>query len=163
MSKEIKRNYWSRFCKSFNVANQYRPIRLTVTGENIDRELRRPGPFLGLSLTKTGRQVNGLQIITAAPQPDNIAHPLVTLELPSQLEVEQDDLGRDRFLKITADDGVEATLEIMGDRDTDQPRRLVEKVAYFLYEHRGRTHGDDLGDWYIAEQRVHEVEQNFIR
>ena len=36
--------------------------------------------------------------------------------------------------------------------DEDQTR--VEKLAYGLYDHRGRKDGHDLEDWFTAERQI---------
>ena len=37
---------------------------------------------------------------------------------------------------------------------TEEMHFLIEKKAYEIYAGRGYTHGDDLNDWYQAEEMV---------
>nr|MBN2277609.1 DUF2934 domain-containing protein [candidate division Zixibacteria bacterium] len=76
--------------------------------------------------------------------------------------VETDDHGFDARLKVKTKDGTEATIDLNGGVSTNQGRQLVEKVAYSLYERRGYTNGNDLGDWLEAEHKVREAEDMFV-
>ena len=41
-------------------------------------------------------------------------------------------------------------------------RSLVQQVAYSIYERRGYTDGNDMGDWFEAEQKVRQAEKQLI-
>jgi len=158
MKNEVKRNSWSRFFKKFNSANQFRRTELTLryTGDKADSISM--GPFLGLAVTKKGRLIDGIQFLNGGWNVENVAEPAVTINEPSQIWLEKDQDGHDCRLQIRSKDGTEAWLELNGEPQSDQQMKLVEKVAYSMFEQRGYSHGNDMGDWYEAEQRVKETE-----
>lgn len=158
MSNEIKRNYWSRFFRKFNSANQYRPTELNVriAGKNTARV--EMGPFMGVMLCKKGRAIDGVQFLTGNWNPDSVVEPVVTVKEPAKIWLEKDKNGNDNRLRVRAKDGTEASLEMHGDREPQLERMLVEKVAYSMFENRGCGHGNDLNDWLEAENRVRQYE-----
>jgi hypothetical protein len=163
MENEIKRNNWSRFFKKFNSANQFRGTELSVTGPGTKIDKVPMGPFLGVTLSKNGRFIDGIQFLSGSWNIDAVAEPATTIRDPKQVWLEKDDDGHDLRLRIRSKDGIEARLKLLGEPQFEQKRNLVEKVAYSMYEHRGRRHGDDMGDWYEAEKRVENTESQLTR
>ena len=158
MTSEIKRNYWSRFCKKFNSANQYRPAVANISPDTGKTRKVRLQPFLGLSLSKKGRVIDGLQLITGCADPQTIAVPGLTIKEPEKIFLEKNENGIDARLKIQSKDGTEIQLELDGSREPMQAASLVEKLAYSIFEKRGHNPGDDKDDWFEAERRVRSVE-----
>jgi hypothetical protein len=158
MANEIKRNYWSRFFRKFNNANQYRQTELSVRIAGKNTAKVEMGPFLGVTLSKKGRVIDGVQFLTGNWNPDSVVEPVVTVREPSNIWLEKDKKGHDNRLRVRAKDGTEASLELRGEKEPKQERMLVEKVAYSMFEHRGCCHGNDLNDWLEAENRVKQYE-----
>lgn len=163
MKSEIKRNNWSRFLKKFNSDNQFRRTELNVRYPGDKADSIRMGPFLGLVLTKKGRFIDGVQFLNGGWNAEKVAEPAVTIKEPSHIWLERNKEGQDRQLRIRAKDGSEVQLELMGEPQFDQQRHLIEKVAYSMFERRGCCHGNDMGDWYEAEQRIKQIEMELTR
>lgn len=158
MDQEIKRNGWSRFCKKFNTANQYRRTQLTVRRRNEDTRSLIMSPFMGIAMRKDGRVIDAIEFYVGRSNPDKIAEPMLVLANPEKIWVQATMDGRDGRLHITAKDGTEVRLELSGEPEAQQARALVEKVAYGIFQHRGQTPGNDWSDWFEAEQKVRQAE-----
>ena len=163
MADEIKKTDWLHFCKSFNAANQYRPNKLIVKGKNKDVSSMSLVPFMGMSLSKKGRTIGALQMCAGRAHSEAIAEPVMTIKEPERIFVEKDKRGIDTRLRVWSKDGTEVSLELTGDKETDQFQRLVEEVAYFLFEHRGHASGQEMGDWFEAERLVRHAEKDLIK
>jgi hypothetical protein len=163
MSDEIKRNNWSRFLKRFNSANQFRPTELTIKRNGEETAGIPMSPFMGVALHKKGRFIDGVQFFTGKWNPDTVAEPVITIDKPSQIWIEKDQDGCDNRLRVRSNDGTEARLKMQGEKQPEQERWLVEKVAYSMYEHRGCRHGDHEDDWLEAEHRVKQAEMHLIK
>jgi hypothetical protein len=163
MDKEIRRNDWSRFCKKFNADNQYRPTKISVKRRSQGATDMEMSPFMGIALSKKGRFIDGVRFYTGRWNPENIAEPIMTITDPASMKIEKDKTGRDVRLRIRGKDGTEAMLELMGDKNDDQMRGFVEKIAYAMYERRGYMPGNDWDDWFEAEHKVHEAETQLIK
>ncbi|MCK5125687.1 MAG: DUF2934 domain-containing protein [candidate division Zixibacteria bacterium] len=159
MAKEIKRNNWSRFCKRFSSANQYRRTTLQTRG-SADKGSVSVEPFMGVALSKKGRLIDGIQFFSGNYNPDKVVEPVMTIHDPEKIFLDKDDKGRDRNLNIKLKDGTEVTLEISGEPEPDRPKYLTEKIAYSMFENRGYKIGHDLGDWLDAENRVKQAESS---
>lgn len=163
MTDEIKRNTWSRFCKRFNAGNLYRHTRLRVKqGDKTPGSLSLT-PFMGVTLTRRGRFIDGIQILTAGWDADQIVEPILTINEPEKIWRQKGKTGSDEGLRIRAKDGTEVELVLTGEPEPHQPVNLVEKVAYSLYERRGYAPGQDIADWLEAEQKVRRTEQYLTR
>lgn len=162
MTKEIKRNTWSKFCKQFSTANQFRPtsIQIKQKGRGNNTQMS-TYPFLGVTLEKKGRLIDGISLHTGSWNPDELGVPTISIKQPDKLMIETTRDGLDSRLVVMSKDGTEARIELNGERDDGQYWHYVEKVAYSLYERRGYTPGNDQGDWYEAERKVKEVESQF--
>jgi len=165
MSTEIRRNIWAKFFRQFNAANQYRQAEISVVGRNKkERKTIALGdrPFLGMTLAKKGRLIDGVQMCTANENPDQLTEPIVTVKDPARIMLEKDDEGRDKALTVVSKDGTTAKIEL-GNYDEQLPANLVRKVAYQMYMRRGINEGNAQDDWYTAEKKVKETELDFVR
>jgi hypothetical protein len=158
MANQIKRNYWSRFFKKFNSANQYRRAKLTLTQDGRENGPTSIGPFMGLALHKKGRLIDGVQFLSGDWDINSVAKPVVTVREPENIWLEKDEHGRDSYLRVQSADGTEIRLDLEGEKQQEQERYLVEKIAYSMFERRGYGHGNDMGDWFEAERRVRQTE-----
>jgi hypothetical protein len=158
MANEIKRNYWSRFFKKFNSANQYRRARLSILQSGSQADPIPMGPFMGLTIRRKGRLIDGVQFLTGGWNDNSVVEPVMTISKPLTIWLEKDKDGCDLHLRVKSGDGTEACLDLEGERQAEQERHLVEKVAYSMYESRGHDHGNDLGDWLEAERWVRQTE-----
>jgi hypothetical protein len=163
MKKEIRRNQWSRFCRQFSARNQYRPARLRVqSGGQQEQVTDETVPFLGMDVEKKGRLIDGIRIVGLGHDADALAHPLMSLKQPSEVLVESDKTGVDKRLVITAKDGSRATVDLTEGADPEIKQRLVERIAYSIYEKSGGSHGHDINHWLEAENRVVSTEKAFV-
>ncbi len=163
MDKEIRRNDWSRFCKKFNVDNQFRPTTMSVKRRSEGTAAMEMSPFMGIALSKKGRLIDGVRFYAGRWDPEKVADPVMTVTEPASMKVEKDKDGRDVRLRIRGKDGTEVQLELMGDKNDSQTRAFIEKVAYAMYERRGYTPGNDWNDWFEAEHKVHEVKTQLTK
>ncbi len=160
MTKEIKRNTWSKFFKKFSDNNRFRKINVSVKqNDNYEDWKTFEVPFMGMMLEKKGRLIDGLQLFSGWWDGDQVARPLYSFKSPDKIILEKNENGDDWRLMLWTSDGVEASIELMGVKNPDW---VVEKVAYSLYERRGYTHGQDANDWFEAERRVHEAEETLV-
>ncbi|MCX6827491.1 MAG: DUF2934 domain-containing protein [candidate division Zixibacteria bacterium] len=164
MVKEINKTGWAKFCKEFSATNQYRQANVSI----VDKKQKENGlvnnlSFMGLGLAKKGRLISGLELFAGRWDPAKITEPVLSIKEPAKVMLETDDKGNDRRLRVLTKDGIEARIELYGEKHPWQSRVLVEKVAYSLYERRGYTPGNDRGDWYKAEKIVKEAERQFAK
>jgi Protein of unknown function (DUF2934) len=157
MVKEISRSSWSKFCKNFSATNQYRLANVSI----IDRSKGESRLFnelalLGIGLEKKGKTIDGVQLFAGRWDPEKMLEPVMSIKQPTKIVVDQDDRGFDRMLRVQAKDGTEARIELYGEKN---PEKLVEKVAYSIFEKRGYAYGDDMHDWLEAEKIVREAEE----
>lgn len=163
MIKEIKRNVWSKFCKNFSSDNQYRWMSVYHADKWHDEgNSIAYSPFIGLSIEKKGRLIDGIRLFAGWSDPEQITHPVITIKEPEKVTVEKDSDGQDQRLIIKSKAGHETTIDLTGTKDFWQQHEFVEKIAYSLYERRGYRHGDDWGDWLKAENLVKQAEEQFV-
>jgi len=163
MTKEIKRNTWSKFCRQFSTANRYRKTNIIVSNKGHKNEIKAiTYPFLGMSLMKKGRMIDGIQLYTGSWDANKITEPVAALKAPAKVVLEKDNDGRDKQLTIETSDGLKANIEMTDENGGDQYYSYIEKIAYSLYETRGYNPGNDQEDWYEAERRVKETEAEFV-
>jgi len=163
MVREIKRNTWAGFCKKFSSANQYRRIfiRASDYAGHDDSTVGEVSLF-GITLEKKGRLIDGIQLLSAWEDPEVAARPLMSIKQPTKMLLEKDDQGNDNRLTVMSRDGKQTVIEMTGERNPERERQMVARVAYGLYERRGRSHGSDMNDWLEAEQKVREAERVFV-
>ena len=163
MTMEIKRKTWSQFCKKFNATNQYRTANVSLKSRaHRAVDMDRDTPFMGISIAKKGRLIDGIQVFTGKFDPDRLTEPTLTITQPEKIVIEQSN-GNDSRLIIRGKDGTEASLVLSGERDDNQFRSFVEKVAYTIYERRGHSTGHDFDDWLEAEKKIKEAELQLTR
>ena len=158
MAQEIKKTDWLRFCKKFNAANLYRFTTLNIKTKQGGETTQTLPPFMGITVSRKGKTIDGLQFLAGVPDADRIIHPAATVPQPDKLYLEKDQAGNDSRLFVRAKDGSDIRLELIGENKMDQERCLIEQVAYSLFERLGYTPGNDVGDWVEAEQKVKEAE-----
>ncbi|MEW5993871.1 MAG: DUF2934 domain-containing protein [Candidatus Zixiibacteriota bacterium] len=164
MGMEIKRNSWVQFCKKFNASNQLRPATVSIAHKGEDAVgTHENTPFMGLTLTKKGRLIDGIELFAGSFDPDHLVKPIATVKEPSRIVLEKRTDGTDDRLVIEGKDGTVASVALTDTNVPDQRQAFVEKVAYSMYERRGHTHGNDVNDWLEAERRVTETELQFVK
>ena len=157
---EIKRNYWSRFCRKFSETNQYRPATVRIKQRRgSEVEMYSGAPLVGVAVGKKGRSIDSIDIFAGHSDPDRVTSPAISLRQPVSIRAERDEGGNDLKLHIESQDGTRATVVLSGDRSDLSIRNLVERVAYSMYERRGYQHGRDIEDWTEAERRIRQAEQ----
>ena len=163
MATEIKRSNWARFCRRFNTSNRYRraSVSLKQKGRGEIR-LNDASAFMGITITKKGRFIDGIDLFTAQPDPDQLTHPAVSIKQPTRITVEEAGQGSSSVILIHGQDGTIARVDLSGQPDPDQHQTMVEKLAYSYYERRGRTGGQDVDDWLEAERKVQAIEEQMV-
>lgn len=159
MSKEIKRNDWSRFCRKFNQEHQHRSVNINVE-KNGKKSVITSRPFVGLAISKKGRLIDGLKLCTLSNNPETLYEPSAVIKDPESIKLIKDDHGFDARLVIESKDGTTTRVELNGKSDREAG---IRQVAYSLFERRGKTNGSDRQDWIEAEKRLSELEQEFTR
>lgn len=159
MSKEIKRNDWSRFFKQFNQNHQHCSINISLE-KNGKNSVINGRPFIGLALSKKGRVVNGVELCTLSNDPEKLYEPTAVIKNPESIKLLKDEHGFDAHLVIESKDGTTAHVELNGGSNREAG---IRQVAYLLYEKRGKTNGNDRQDWIEAEKRISAVEQEFTK
>lgn len=161
---EVKRNNWSRFCKKFNVSNQYRQTTVSVRRRNKNViKISEHSPLMGITIAKRGRFIDGIDLFTAQHDPGRLAEPILSIKEPVRITLEKDDSGMDNRLSVESKDGSVASIVLLGEKDGRQYHTLVEKLAYSIGEHRGFAPGGDQEDWFEAERKIKETELQLIR
>ena len=164
MTVEVNRKTWSQFCKKFNLTNQYRSAQVSVKQKGRRKiEMVPEAPFLGVSISKKGRLIDGIDLFTGQLDPDRLNQPLVSIKQPESILVEKDKTGEATRLSVTSKDGTEAAVILTGEAGESRYRSFVEQIAYSLYERRGGSQGDHIDDWLEAEKRVRATEQSLTR
>jgi hypothetical protein len=159
MKKEVKRSVWSKFCRKFSSDNQYRNGRLGRSSKESTQVALGPEyPFLGISLEKKGRLIDGIQIIAGRGDAEQILDTVFSLKNPDKLMVEEDSAGNVSRLEVKSKEGHSLMLELEGGKERQQFYSLVERVAYNIYERRGGVPGGDWNDWIEAERKVKDAE-----
>ena len=158
MANEIRRNTWTRFCKKFSAANQYRPTQLKLSTKKSEPATATLMPFMGVAISKKGRLIDGIQFYAGRPDANVVAEPIITVKEPAKIYLEKDKNGTDSRLRIRSKDGTEVCLDMIGEQEPTQAKNLVEKIAYSIYEHRGYVPGDHTSDWLEAERKVRDAE-----
>lgn len=159
MQKEVKRTSWSKFCRKFSSDNQYRCGRLGRSSKGSTQvALGSEYPFLGITIKKKGRLIDGIQIIAGRGDAEQVLDTVFSLKNPSKLMVEEDKSGSVSKLEVQSKDGDILRLELEGGKERQQFYSLVEKVAYNIYERRGGVPGGDWNDWIEAERKVKDAE-----
>lgn len=163
MIKEIRRNVWAKFLRQFNAANQYRHIILHTMNNGNEKHIAiDDNPFLGMSLRKKGRTIDGIQLFAGQADSENVTWPVAAIDNPERILIEKDDEGFDRQVTVLSNDGPELRIEL-GQKNDWKSNELIRKTAYSIYEKRGYLHGWDVDDWLNAEDKIKNSELMFIK
>ena len=163
MATEVKRNNWSQFLRRFNAANQYRHAEISLKDSQQEKRMAlNETPFLGMTIEKKGRLIGAIQLFAGNVDPDRPSFPVLSIKDPAKITLEKDAEGRDREVTVTTKDGGAVHINL-GRHDQSLPEQFVRKVAYTLYERRGRQDGHDQEDWFRAEKTVKDTELDFVR
>jgi hypothetical protein len=101
MTNTIKRNSWSRFCRTFSTSNQFCDAEVRLMGLTAEPgEATRRFSFMGMALKKEGRLIDGVQLFSATADAQPVAAPVVTITNPKEILVERDQDGADCRLTI---------------------------------------------------------------
>lgn len=160
MATEIKRTDWGRFCKKFNTSNQFRPMRLTISETSHDPNWQ--APFLGITLNVKGKSIDGVSIFAGNGNSEQIGAPMLVISNPAKILLEKDGDDHDSILTIRCKDGRTVRLELQGEKNPYLEGELVRQAAYSLYERRGKSHGNDWNDWFEAERRLRDLEEQLV-
>jgi len=160
-SLEVKRTNWGRFVKRLNAMYQYRPVSVTVkAARRTEQPVVDNCPFLGLSLTRIGRKIDGLELYTGWWDPDRLNRPSVAVRQPAKINQTAGPDGGIVGLTIESEDGAVVNLSFGGEPIPHEA--VVEKLAYALYERRGANDGADVADWLEAELVVRQVVEPLV-
>lgn len=160
MATEIRRNNWSRFLKRFNATNQFRTVSVRITRSRGDHvPVAEATPLIGVGIKKKGRLIDGLAVFTGQLDPERLAEPALLILQPDQVMIEKDDQGVEVCMRVSSKDGSVAEIMLSGASQTEP---LVQRVAYSLFERRGASVGNDLGDWFEAESRIRRLAGEFV-
>jgi hypothetical protein len=163
MYTEIPRSQWGRTLKKLNAANQLRQTVITLDRpEKTDIEQHDNVLFMGLTLRKKGRVIDGIELWAATPRPDHVVEPIAVVNEPARLIVEENEQLETERLVIESSDGTVASLSLTKAEPDMNFSHLVRQIAYSMYEQRGYANGDDINDWLEAERRVKEAELQFV-
>jgi len=153
MIREINRKTWNSFCRKFNSTNRYRPARVAYKPTR-QATSTMESDLLGITLTKRGRLIDGLNILALRHDPASLDEPGLILPKLEKLTVTQDEAGRDVELTAVSENGATAKIKFTGETPDSPHDQLIEKIAYALSEQRGFPPGGDQDDWYRAEQVI---------
>ena len=163
MTSEIKRNTWSRFCRKFNLTNQYRSATVQVRRKDDGEvEVDRNVPFMGIAIAKKGRLIDGVDLFTGQMDPGRLTRPVISVKQPVRIVLEKDTAGTDSRLSVESEDGTVANVVLSGEKNPQNYHASVEKVAYSMWEKRGYAPGSDVNDWHEAEKKIKEVELQLV-
>ncbi|PKK83997.1 MAG: hypothetical protein CVT49_06105 [candidate division Zixibacteria bacterium HGW-Zixibacteria-1] len=162
MKKEVKRNTWGKFCRKFSADNMLRgaSIRFNDRDQN-DIQFSGEYPLMGLTVEKKGRLIDGILFYAGWTSPEKVAQPILSIKDPEEIIVEKDPDGNDIGLQVHTKNGGVAMIELAENTGSGRVETFVRKVAYSMYERRGYSHGNDMGDWLEAERKVKEAEEMF--
>ncbi len=159
MTKEIKKNFWTRFVKKFNTENQYRCAQVCVYSQDKDEsELLNETPFMGIKVCKKGKAFDRIEFYTGRTDPDFINVPLVAIQQPITINVDYNDDGVSQYLSVLSEDGSSASISLSGEK-SECCQSFIKQVAYFISEKHGFVPGNDVNDWCEAERKIREVEK----
>ncbi|MBA2848224.1 DUF2934 domain-containing protein [Thermosulfuriphilus ammonigenes] len=157
MKKErILKKEWKNFLKEFNGANQFRPVRLLVDEHLVAENL----PFMGIAYEEKTKTV---EFYVGGMDADHIDHLIHSLRSPRAIYALKED-GRLLGLEVQSAKDPKAAVEFIGEPEEAQRTKheLIQKIAYSLYEKRGREAGREKEDWYQAEELVAKMAKRFI-
>ncbi|WP_456434037.1 DUF2934 domain-containing protein [Thermosulfuriphilus sp.] len=152
----ILKKDWPEFLRGFNAENQFRPVRLLV-----DEHLMAEGlPFMGIVHEEKNKTV---EFYVGGTDADHVEHLIHSLRSPRAIYALKED-GRILGLEVQSARDPKAAIEFIGGAEEAKrvKRELIEKIAYSIYEKRGREAGRDQEDWFRAEELVTKIAKRFI-
>ena len=155
MTKNIRRKDWAGFCREFNDRNRFRTFK---AGDPRKKEFAE-ALFIGVSLLKKGRKIEGLGLYAGCDRPDQPAELVAKVIEPDKIVLDRDDSGNDQKLEIVAGNGAKLAIELSGQADIAPAEPLLQRLAHNIYESRGRTDGGDQNDWFEARKRLEQIAQ----
>lgn len=159
MTKEIRRNNWSRFCKKFNQANQYRRASVSFKTDSQNETATDSEQILmGICTTRKGRLIDGIAMYTGQFDSFRLGEPQVTIRDADRIALVKGVDGYDLGLKVTSKDGSVLEILLEGAPDPDQHHAVIERLAYSIAEEQGFPSGKDADNWLEAEHQVRRTE-----
>ena len=155
MTKEIRRIYWMRFCKKFNQTNQYRraSVRLKTDSHGVTT-IGSQQLFLGISITRKGRLIDGVALYTGQFDSSPSSKPHVMIQDADRITSIKGKDGDDRSLKVTSRDGSVLEILLEGAPDHDQQHAIIGRLAYSIAEEQGFPADRDTDNCLEAERQV---------
>ncbi len=159
MTKEIRRNNWSRFCKKFNQSNQYRRAHVSFkTDSPEETPINSERPFIGICTTRKGRLIDGIALYTGQFDSSRSSKPQVMIQDADRITSVKGKDGHDRGLKVISNDGSVLEILLEGAPDRHQQHALIERLAYSIAEEQGFPADRDADNWLEAERHVRQAE-----
>lgn len=167
MSEEIKRNRWRPFLRQLNKANRYHPITITYEAmQNSDSHgLTREftiEQFMGITLQKSKGRINALEVAQATPDPERIAQPIAIIDDPTRMLVKKTKHGTITQIIIADKLGNRTNIKFSAVNEKANSNRLVEKLAYAIFQRRGSEPGYHANDWLEAEEKIRKIEAEIV-
>jgi len=157
MKKErVLKKDWPNFLKNFNAEHQFRPVRVSVGGDEISKHL----PFIGMVYEEKKKDV---EVFVGGVDIEHPAHLIHTAVSPRALYVLRD--GEEVLgIEVQSAKGPKVVVEFNGPPEEAEKAKkaLIEKIAYELFLRRGGEHGKDVEDWLEAEKIVERIAQMYI-
>ncbi len=157
MKKErILKKDWPTFLKNFNAEHQFRPVRISVGGQEICHDL----PFMGLVYEAKKKDVEVFVGGVDVERPSHLIHTLVS---PRAIYVLREN-GDVKGIEVQSAKDPNVTVEFIGPPEEAQrlKKELIEKIAYEFYLRRGKEPGKALEDWLEAERLVDKVAKLYV-
>ncbi len=157
MKKErILKKDWPEFLKKFNAEQQFRPVCVLVGGHEVCREM----PFLGLVYEPKKKDV---EVIVGGVDAEKTAHLIHTQPSPRAIYVLKEN-GTVRGIEVQSAKDDKVVIEFIGppEEAARMKKELIQKIAYLLYERRGKAPGKALDDWLEAERIVEKAAQMYV-
>lgn len=149
MKKErILKKDWPEFLKKFNGEQQFRPVCVLVGGHEVCREM----PFLGLAYEPKKKSV---EVFVGGVDAEHTSHLIHTLRSPRAIYILREN-GNVKGIEVQSAKEDNLVVEFIGSPEEAKraKKELIEKIAYQLYEKRGKEPGKALDDWLEAERLV---------
>lgn len=168
MAGEIKRTRWRAFLRQLNSDNIYRTTNITQDSANA----KKPNgitrgvtidQFMGITLRKKNGRIEALEIAQAAPDPEKVARPVVTIGHPARITVKKTKHGTITHVLIFDKQGNQTQVKFSGNKDEARASQLVEQLAYAIFERRGFEPGHHDDDWLEAEEKIRQVEAEIVK
>ena len=157
MKKErILKKDWKDFLKAFNAKHQFRPVKILVDKQELCRDL----PFMGLVYETKKKNVEVFVGGVDAEHPSHLVHSLLS---PRAVYVLREN-GDVKGIEVQSAKEPKVVVEFIGPpEEAERVRKeFIEKIAYQLYEKRGKSPGKALEDWLEAERIVERASKMYL-